>query len=77
MNPWFNNQFILDAVDFILKYNSLTFYSRFYSQLEGTAIGTVFAPTYANLTMAYHESQVYFMIKNTSNLAISKFFDEN
>ena len=27
--------------------------------------------------MAYHESQVYFMIKNTSNLALSKFFDEN
>ena len=28
-------------------------------------MGTVFAPTFADLTMAYHEIQVYFVIKNT------------
>ena len=76
-NPRFNNQFILDAADFILKNNSLTFDSMFFLQLKGTAMGTVFAPTYANLTMAYHEIQVYFVIKNTYSLVVSKFFEEN
>ena len=38
---------------------------------------TVFAPTYTNLTMAYHEIQVYFVIKNTYSLVVSKFFEEN
>ena len=40
-------------------------------------MGTVFAPTYANLTMAYHEVQVSFIIKTTYNLVVSKFFEEN
>ena len=77
MNPRFNNQFILDAADFILKNNSLTFDSMFLLQLKGTAMGTVFAPTYANLTMAYHKIQVYYVIKNTYSLVVSKFFEEN
>ena len=63
MNPRFNNQFILDAADFILKNNSLTFDSMFFLQLKGTAMRTVFAPTYVNLTMAYHKIRVYFIIK--------------
>ena len=77
MNPRFNNQFILDAADFILKNNSLTFDSMFLLQLTGTAMGTVFAPTYANLTMAYHKIQVYFVSKSTYGLVVSKFFEEN
>ena len=68
MDPRFNNQFILDAADFILKNNSLTFDFMFYSQLKRTAMGTVFAPTYTNLTMAYHKIQVYFIIKNAYDL---------
>ena len=32
------------------------------------------APTYANLTMGFHEIQAYFIIKN---LVVSKFFEEN
>ena len=40
-------------------------------------MGTVLAPTYANLTMVYHKIQVYFIIKNTYNLVVSKFFEEN
>ena len=49
----------------------------FFLQLKGTAMGTVFAATYTNLRMAYHEFQVYFIIKNTYNLVVSKFFEEN
>ena len=39
-------------------------------QLKGTAMGTAFAPTNANLTMAYHKIQVCFIIKNTFNLVV-------
>ena len=77
MNPRFNNQFILDAADFILKNNSSTFDSMFFLQLKGTAMVTVFAPTYANLTMAYHEIQIYFIIKSTYSLVVSKLFEKN
>ena len=77
INPRFNNQFILDAADFILKNNSLTFDSMFFLQLKRTAMGAVFAPTYANLTMAYHEIQVYFVIKNAYSLVLSKLFEKN
>ena len=48
MNPRLNNQFILDATEFFLKSNSLIFYSVFF-YLKGTAMGTVLAPTYANV----------------------------
>ena len=49
----------------------------FFLQLKGKAVGTVFAHTYANLTISYHEIQVYFDIKNTNSLVVSKFFEEN
>ena len=49
----------------------------FLLQLKRTAMCTVFAPTYANLTMAYHKIQVYFINKNIYSLVVSKFFEEN
>ena len=73
----FNNQLTLDAADFILQNNSLALDAIFFLQLKGTAMGTIFAPIYPNLIMAYHEIQVYFIIKNTYNLVVSKLFEEN
>ena len=46
---------VLESGNFILKNNTLTSDSEFYLQIKGTAIGTIFAPTYANLTMRYQE----------------------
>ena len=46
---------VLESGNFILKNNTLTSDSEFYLQIKGTAIGTIFAPTYSNLTMRYQE----------------------
>ena len=37
----------------------LTLDSELYLQIKGTAMGTNFAPTYASVTMGYHEIKVY------------------
>ena len=52
----------------------ITFDSEFYLQLKGTAVGTIFAPTYANLTVGYHEIKVYSIIRQSYVLA-SKYFE--
>ena len=64
----FNNQFTLDAADSILNFDVM-----FHLQLKGTPMGTVVAPTYGNINKAYHKIEVYFIIKNISNLVVSKF----
>ena len=44
----FKKKFVLESANFILQNNMLTFDSKFYFQKKGTAMGTIFAPTYAN-----------------------------
>ena len=39
-----------------------------------TAMGTIFAHAHANLTMVYYEIQVYFIIRNTYDLVVRKYF---
>uniref|UniRef100_A0A8C5M2E7 Reverse transcriptase domain-containing protein n=1 Tax=Leptobrachium leishanense TaxID=445787 RepID=A0A8C5M2E7_9ANUR len=50
-------EFILEGIEFILRNNYFSFNNQFYLQCMGTAMGTRFAPSYANLFMAYWESQ--------------------
>ena len=40
-------------------------------------MATVFAPTYANLSMGYHEIKLYDLIALNYNLDIRQFFVEN
>ena len=40
-------------------------------------MGTVFAPTYANLSMRYHEIKLYDLIELNYNLEIRQYFVEN
>lgn len=77
MSLQFNKHLVLDAADFILKNNLLSFDPRFFLQIRETTMSTIFAPVYSNLTMAYHEVKVHFTIKNTQNLVASKEFEEN
>ena len=43
---------------FVLTYNYLTFNENFYLQIMGTAMGTVMAPSFANIFMAYLEEKM-------------------
>ena len=46
-------------------------------QLQVTAISTGFAPTYANLSMGYHEIKLYDFNESNYNLQIRQYFVEN
>ena len=74
LHPRFRKEFVLESANFILKNITLTFDSEFYLQIKGTAMGTIFAPTIANLTMGYHEIKVYSIIRQRCTLT-SKHFE--
>ena len=72
----FNKPFILESIDFILK-NTCFCDNEYFLQLQGTAMGTMFAPTYANLCMGYHEIKFYDLIELNYNLDIRQYFAES
>ena len=77
IHPRFNIPFILEPIDFILKNNSCVFDNKYFLQLQGTAMGTVFASTYTKLSMRYHEVKLYDLIELNYNLDIRQYFVEN
>ena len=77
IHPRFNVTFILKSIDFILKNNTCVFDHIHFVQLQGTAMGSVFPPTYANLSMGYHEIKLYDLIELNYNLNIRQYFVEN
>ena len=40
-------------------------------------MGTIFAPTYATLTMGYHEEKLYTIIRNKFNDPQSEYFEKH
>uniref|UniRef100_A0A8C5WDY6 Reverse transcriptase domain-containing protein n=1 Tax=Leptobrachium leishanense TaxID=445787 RepID=A0A8C5WDY6_9ANUR len=48
--------FVMEGIQFILENNYFQFEEKFYLQTRGTAMGTRFAPSYANLYMAGWET---------------------
>ena len=55
----FNKEFVLECAKCILQNNNMKFYNEFYNQIKGTTMGTIFAPTYATLSMRYFEIKLY------------------
>ena len=51
----FNKQFVLESARLIIENNNYKFNDKFFVQINGTEIGTIFAPTYATLSMSYFE----------------------
>ena len=48
IHPRFKISVILESIDFIFKNNICVFDDEYFLQLQGTAMGNVFAPTYRN-----------------------------
>ena len=48
-----------DLLDIVLKQNYFQFADKMYHQVQGTAMGTKMAPSYANIFMAELEEQLY------------------
>ena len=69
----FSEQFICDSIELILDNNIFFFNGKHYIQLRGTAMGTKFAPCYANLVLAYLEEELY----KTSKDKYGNKFSEN
>ena len=59
LNEQFSKEFVLEATRFILENNNCKFNNEFFRQINGTAMKTVFAPTYATLSMEYFEVKFY------------------
>ena len=55
----FNKEFVLECANFLLQNNNMKFDDEFYNQIKGTAMRTIFAPTYATLSMVYFEIKIY------------------
>ena len=56
----FTNEFILEAIEFLLKNNNCVFNGEMYNQIKGTAMGASFAAFYACLTVGYLEETKLF-----------------
>ena len=55
----------------------MTFDEIFYFQVQGTVMGTIFAPFYATLSMGYHEIERYATIRNKFTLLVFNYFEQN
>ena len=55
LNLRFSKDFVLEGIKIILENNNCFFNNKYYNQIKGTAMGTIFAPTYATLTIGYFE----------------------
>ena len=77
INPRFTIQFILEAASFILRKNSMTFDEVLYLQMQRTTMGTIFASTYATLSIDYHEIELCAIIGNKFSLPVSQYVEQN
>ena len=75
IHPRFNKRFILESIDF--KNNTYVLDYEYFLQLQGTAMGTQFAQTYANLSMEYYDIKFYDLIELNYNLDNRQYFVEN
>ena len=72
--PRISENFVVEAMIFILNNNIGYFNGEFYKQLSGTATGIKPAPKYADLAMGYLEIQLYFVLKNKLGTKVALYF---
>ena len=59
MHPRFSKEFVLESVKLILENKDVNFDNEYFHQVKDTVMGTIFAQTYANLTMGFFELTFY------------------
>lgn len=73
----FSNEFILKALEIVLKRNAFYFDEGFFQQIKGTAMGTKVAPTYATLVLGYLEETLYSKLEAKFGSSFSEFVKHN
>ena len=73
----FNKQFFLESATLILKNNNRKFNDKFFVQINGTAIGTIFVSTYVTLSMGNFEMIFYTICINEFGNTLGHFILEN
>ena len=67
LNKTIPTKIITAFLALILTLNNFIFNSKFYLQIKGCAMGTICAPSYANIFMSeFEEKHIYPLIKNKS-----------
>ena len=61
-------EYLRRMLELVLKCNNFKFNRKCFLQVNGTAMGTRVAPTYANLFMAHFEENIYIYIDLQLNL---------
>ena len=69
--------FILESIELILTNNYFEFNNRTFLQIQGTAMGTKMAPTYANLTIGYLEWKLYQQLEHGLSSRDCKYIRQN
>ena len=59
LHPRFPKEFVLESVKVILENNNLNFDNEYFNQIKGMAMGTIFAPTHAILTIEFFELTIF------------------
>ena len=59
----FSKEFILETAGFVLKNDNFILLEEMLNQVIGTAMGTKFAPPYANLSVGFLEERVLFPVE--------------
>ena len=71
----FPSKMLVDLVELILKNNNITFHGKHFLQIQGTAIGTNMAPSYANIFMGIYEED-FMQTQNLQPLLWNRFIDD-
>ena len=74
LHPRFPKEFVLESVKFILENNNLNFDNEYFNQIKGMAVGTIFAPTHANLTIEFFELTFYDFCRDKFGGRCRKFY---
>ena len=67
-----NKQQVLEMLWLTTKENFILFDQKYYSQIDGVAMGSPLGPTFANIFLCYHETTWLKNVRNLSNQYIIK-----